>query len=608
MKISTKGLLVVSIPLVVWLIFVFVLIGLQSEAERISQEETRSKTVFLYLGGLSKRVVDIGNSLLLYSVTRSEEVKDRIHESQQLIKHDLKKLHSLMRPTPAEEELFQQLTNDCNEIIELSNTIENNILGEEIGWGRLSGLKEVKYVLTKMIGHIRDIEMAENKYDSKTSTLSVKLKSLVKYWLYVGIGLNVLISLAFAMFFSKNITNRLLTLVHNTELFASGKDLKPILAGADEISLLDRRFHEMADALAESMRKERILVDKAADMICSVDPQGSFSRVNQASERLLGYRSDELIGNPLTSIESPDEASTSLNANLQSCKNNEDRIVSFESRLKHRHGYPVFTQWSVYWSEPDESFLCVVRDVSEQVKTEQLKQDFVNMISHDIRSPLNSVQGFLEILNEGIYGQLSAKGTDSANSIRRGLRHLQSLLDDLLDIEKMDAGKLRISSENLDINDIVSGSLDLVSGFADLQGIKIVTDGMDALKLPGDRQRLIQVVQNILNNAIKFSPSGSTISIGTRQKGNNIELVIADQGEGISKDDLPHLFDRFWQVEGNKRASRVGSGLGLAICQAIINLHGGKITVESELGHGTSFCIILPCHTLVEESRETING
>ena len=229
-------------------------------------------------------------------------------------------------------------------------------------------------------------------------------------------------------------------------------------------------------------------------------------------------------------------------------------------------------------------------------EVEEMMDEFVAMVSHELRTPLTSIVASLGILEDGILGELTEEilgvvRVASVNSIR-----LIALVDDLLDLERMESGTLELEISSYDVNAIVDSALMAVSGSAQNAGIEIVReDHIDSnLKLDCDADRVVQVLINLLGNAIKFAESGTSVTLRTEVRGEeDLVFSVIDRGEGISSEYFTKLFDPFWQ--GDSSAARLvgGSGLGLAICKKIIDEHGGRIEVESTLGVGSTFRVVL---------------
>lgn len=238
-------------------------------------------------------------------------------------------------------------------------------------------------------------------------------------------------------------------------------------------------------------------------------------------------------------------------------------------------------------AELDAAFRKMADDVS---KAEEMKQAFVAMVSHELRSPLSAIQGAIELVERGLYGEISDKGKKRLGHAQVECDRLLRLVNELLDIEKMEAGMMEMTMAPTDIAELALQSVAVVKTLADASSIKIEVFGDHAVASV-DKERIMQVFINLLSNAIKYSPDGATITVSIAMKKDSAHVKIEDQGKGIPRHMLDSVFDRFQQAHGGGAGT---SGLGLAICKAIVEAHGGEIGVVSEVGSGSIFWLHLP--------------
>jgi signal transduction histidine kinase len=247
--------------------------------------------------------------------------------------------------------------------------------------------------------------------------------------------------------------------------------------------------------------------------------------------------------------------------------------------------------WSVSWSDKERSFFCIAHDVTERKKAERLKQEVMQMVSHDLRTPLFTITAFLEMLSKGLFGQLTEKGQKLLNNSCQSGVYMETLIKDLLEMEKLESSDVLLSKQQCEVQNILIGASNAISGAANHASVQIRVDTTDATFM-ADRDRILQVVVNLASNAIKFSPANSTVTLSSRVRNGNIEIAVSDQGRGIRENDLPFIFDRFRQTESADGSK--GVGLGLAICKKLVELHGGQISVASREGRGSTFSFTIP--------------
>ena len=234
---------------------------------------------------------------------------------------------------------------------------------------------------------------------------------------------------------------------------------------------------------------------------------------------------------------------------------------------------------------------------AELSRVMQSKDDFLSSMSHELRTPLNAILGLSESLCEGVYGGLTDKQSKSINTIAESGHHLLSLINDLLDIAKIGAGKMDLDWTNSHLEDLCKSSMRFISGLASKKKISIslFTDPI-ASTIHADQRRLKQILVNLLSNAVKFTQEGGHVSLQTRinPERNAIEISVTDNGIGISNSDIERLFRPFTQLDSKLSRKYAGTGLGLSLVLRLAELHGGSIEVKSELGKGSCFTVSLP--------------
>jgi len=226
---------------------------------------------------------------------------------------------------------------------------------------------------------------------------------------------------------------------------------------------------------------------------------------------------------------------------------------------------------------------------------DRLRAEFMSISTHELKTPINVISGYAELMQERVYGDLTDKQAEALHSIRDQAHVLSQLVNQLLDISRLEAGGLRLHMQELPVRGLVQRVVRSFEGLALKKNIDFVVELDDALPetISGDADRLAdQVLGNLLSNALKFTPEGGRITVGARPVEGGVSIRVQDTGPGIAADQLPYIFDKFYQVGDQARSK--GAGLGLAIAHEVIVAHGGFITAESEPGHGTRFEILLP--------------
>ena len=378
---------------------------------------------------------------------------------------------------------------------------------------------------------------------------------------------------------------------------------------------LDQIVKERTHALAEALTRERIeagrsqaILESIADGVIVFDTQGSAIQANPALSNLISVPLNNILNMTVSKLveTSPMDAK------------NKGTLAGLLTKPGRQH-----TSYRVEWGEKTLSIssgqvldrdssevgtVAVFRDFTKEAELEKMKSAFVAMVSHELRTPLSAILGYAEIFMEQIYGSLNEKQMNMTNRIVSNTRRLLSLINDLLDQAQMEAGKLKIKYETIRPADLLDNLHSVMDKLTTDKGLTLTSelDPNMPEALSGDSARLQQILVNLVNNAVKFTEQGSIHVQLSRLDEHNWSVSVSDTGKGIPKDDIEYIFDAFRQVEGTTTRVHGGFGLGLSIVKQLVNLMGGNISVESELGRGSTFSITLPCETKVIQNKENL--
>jgi signal transduction histidine kinase len=237
-----------------------------------------------------------------------------------------------------------------------------------------------------------------------------------------------------------------------------------------------------------------------------------------------------------------------------------------------------------------------IEDKSRQIEAaNRHKSEFLANMSHELRTPLNAIIGFSEVLGERMFGELNEKQAEYTEDILSSGRHLLSLINEILDLSKVEAGRMELELATFDLPLAIDNARTFVRERAAKHGINLdVTVDERLGDFVGDERKIKQILLNLLSNAVKFTPEGGRIGINARQADGSVEISVSDTGIGISPEDQAKIFEEFRQVGGDYAHKTEGTGLGLTLAKKFVELHGGKIWVESEVGKGSTFSFTLP--------------
>ncbi len=360
----------------------------------------------------------------------------------------------------------------------------------------------------------------------------------------------------------------------------------------NELVWLTAAVRNLAHAYNGSRERERAIADFASSLICSIDEGGEFVALSPACMWILGYTKEQLIGSVMVHLVLPEGVGKTLQA-LEKAKI--ERHTKFEIAMRSASDKVVHMDWDIEWSESRRLYYGIARDITELKKLEILRQEFVAMLTHDMRSPLSAIISNTKLLLCGALGEIGEEPTKRLKVVERTGDRLLALVSEILDMDRLDAGKLELDLKIVSTAQIVEAARESVESLAEAKQIQIETNCVDA-DIVADEPRLVNLIINFLGNAIKFSPAGSVIKIDVAidVRANTAEFRVSDKGRGIAKEDQGKIFDRFRQLEVEDSTIKGGSGLGLAICKAVAESHNGIIGVDSEHRIGSTFWFRLP--------------
>lgn len=485
-KIVHKGILLVSVPVIIELLFFGYLIQLEQKIELQTKQETRSKAIIYETNELFTLIVRAVTSTVGLKVAgiRNELLSQSLPGSfRYSIKEKFDNLYANVSKTNAEQRVqLDKLSRATNKLLDLvehldrTGTVPNeNKQGMSgVYFGELMSFRRIQFVLHALETALDKFKAPERELSKRIAQEQEETRQQLRATAILAISTSIILAACLAVFFSSSITKRISVLVDNSRRLAGQEELKPPMKGNDEIAELDKSFHETAV--------------------------------------LLG-------------------------------------------------------------------------------KAQQVKNDFYAMITHDLRSPLSAVFGAVTLIEDGVYGEVPIPVHEKIGMVQRNLLRLLSLINDLLDIEKLRAGKMPLEIAKQNSGDILNRAKESIEGLTVTKNIGIVIHNQP-VEFDADGERVVQVIVNLVANAIKFSPKGSTITLECKQIDSWVEFSVNDQGRGIPKEALDRIFERFGQV--SKADAGLGTGLGLAICKMIVDAHSGTISVETEEGKGSRFFFRLP--------------
>jgi PAS domain S-box-containing protein len=351
--------------------------------------------------------------------------------------------------------------------------------------------------------------------------------------------------------------------------------------------------------LAASERRFRALLENATEGVLIVDHLGTIAVVNAACEALLGYTRDELIGQRVDVLlpEMTRERHGGLGQDFGAHPEGRRMRRNEITLAHHRDGsqVPITVTLSPALTDEGTWVLCLLTDLRPQLQADKAKRDFISTVSHELRTPLTSIRGSLGLLAAGAFGALSTEAQSLVTIASSNGDRLLRLINDLLDIDRIEAGGVAFRVRSLELGSLVAQAVTVSQGFAVQYGVALsfTSPGCEAW-VNGDPDRLLQVLANLISNAVKYSPRGEIVSVFLTSAGTTHRVGVSDRGRGIPVELRGRIFEKFVQSDSSDARQRGGTGLGLFITKAIVEQHGGSIGFSSQPGAGTTFFFELP--------------
>ena len=352
-----------------------------------------------------------------------------------------------------------------------------------------------------------------------------------------------------------------------------------------------------------SEARTQSIINNMLGGLLAVDGRGVIESVNPAAERIFGYTRDELIGQPLGLLV-PGQADQTATFLRNAFRSAIGRVTEWEARRKNGEVFPMELALFEFHTPRGRQFAGSIHDVSERRQVDRLKQEFVSTVSHELRTPLTSIRGSLSLLASGAMGDLPGDARELIGVAERNTVRLITLINDILDLERLQSGKIALQVNRVTAATVVERAIEAVGAFAAQHQVRLEVGPVAAPPLWADADRLVQVLVNLLSNAIKFSPAGGEVLLSLDRDGSQARATVTDQGPGVPAAFVAHLFEPFAQAATLDTRQQGGTGLGLAISRALIERMGGQIGIEPpQPGHGAVFWILLPLRPLPAGSQ-----
>lgn len=493
------------------------------------------------------------------------------------------KMHNL---EPRYESLVEKLSQEPHqrkralEIERLWNSLYTELHppGRPLHYEYIVG-SEMSRLGINLINKLFETALSEETSNRKQASATAKvLEDLLKV-LVIGLFLSIAGALVLWSFYFATVGRPLQHLIYNGQALGAGLKLQPQLnpfIEITELTRLDRLIREVADAVDESLGKERDTITYAQDLICSTDEGGHFQSVNPYVKTLLGFDGSEVIGNSLYTYVYESDRQSVREKIGEAIKSGVIQV--FEATMRTKPGSFVQTRWSCLHSAEHHSLFLTIHDINEEKRIERLKADFSETVSEELKTPLVALNSSLDGMLAGERGVVPERLKDILSRTKTNIESLILLANDLLDFQKLRGTSLELEKRPEDLIRVVEDACEYVSANASLKEIHLSVNAPARLWMNCDRMRILQTIVNLVSNAIKFTPEGGSVEVRISQDGNDgINLLVLDSGAGVPVEHHERVFQAFEQVES--KHSKFGTGLGLAICKMFVEAHGGTIKV-----------------------------
>jgi len=358
----------------------------------------------------------------------------------------------------------------------------------------------------------------------------------------------------------------------------------------------------MNRSLIESETQRDHMFEQSQDLIITVDREGRFVFVSGAARAILGREPSEMLGTSWQDHIHVDDRDKASSAMLEAFQGH--HLDALDIRFIRLDGGIVWLNWNCQVVPgPVDIVFAVGRDITERREMDRMKDEFISVASHELRTPVTSIKGFLELLVEEESGPLTQEQRLFLEAANRNTVRLERLVNDLLDVSRLDAETITLDRVTFDLMEVVRQVTSEMESEIDAKSVKIRTaTGAQEIEIDADRSRTAQILTNLISNAVKYSPHGSSVDIEliSLPDRNFVQVNIRDYGPGVADEDKEKLFHKFFRADNSTTRSTAGTGLGLAITKALVELQGGKIWVDSEWEKGSTFCFTVPSPSGIE--------
>lgn len=369
------------------------------------------------------------------------------------------------------------------------------------------------------------------------------------------------------------------------------------------------RMGGMLRAQQEEASKSRAILEGIADGVMVAHARGNVILLNAAAEEILGMSREEIVGRPIHELSglygAEGDTWLALTKEWAQALPAQGEPTSFESQFKTEEKVVSVHMAPVLMGDEFLGTVSVFRDITREVAIDRMKSELISIVSHQLRTPMTSIKGYTDLLFLETVGEINEAQRRFLSIIKSNADRLALLADDLLDISRIETGRIRFNLEFIHMSTVGDEIAASLRGQIEEKGLSLELDIPESLPpIYGDRDRVTQILTNLIDNARQYTPSGGQITVSAQVKGNFLQVSVADTGIGIAPEDQEKIFDRFYRTDHPLVQEVAGTGLGLSIVKSFVEMHGGEIWVKSEPGRGSTFSFTLPLAETEKELEE----
>ncbi|MBS2009824.1 MAG: PAS domain-containing protein [Cyanobacteria bacterium SZAS TMP-1] len=577
---TTKIYLLVGLPVCCGLILFLLMSSLVRQLEAARVQETYRNELQLHLNHLVALHFDRQASRIMANMAGGVGAEETAAKLKDSVLAEMNLIDSLVKEHPRERSVWK----DIRRLGEEFNEVYNGAVRDyDAGRRANAALQWAKgqTIMKRFYGLIQELSDLQRDESTRQANVIQTYSNYLQAILNLALFFGVLLAFALAWIVSATTTSRFKTVFANAQSLSAGRPPLLQLEGQDELALLNRTYQKLYSALQRMREKDRAVIQNVGDLVLVLDDSLCIGEANKMACHVLERSMDELLAKRVTELLSGAE---DVVKTLLAMQDQETAMAAIETGFSGTGG-PKILRLNASWVRAERSYFCVAQDITEIKRLEHLRQDLIATVSHDLRSPLTSIQLIHDRLSARINDEEGLRALASAGA---STQKLLSLVNNLLDLEKQENELEHLILTAHPLAPILEEVISIVTPLASKKNQTISNQIDRNITVLADRERLYQVLFNLLDNAVKYSPVETHIKVTGQQKGELYQIEVADEGPAIPEDMYGRIFERFGRL-ALSAAPPEGTGLGLSICKAIVERHGGKIGVKSGKLKGNVF-------------------